>query len=192
MALDHEQPATPDDLAAAFLHGDGRSRWFDKTLQFLITPRGEGAINMEHSVTDGSIMSTLGAYLTSQEECPREYLEEGVPPSCQEMAPALSGEIRKLLREAADAYDELCSKTTLRTLVFDDFGKEVIKSLKVSPDGFVQMGFAARPIPNLREFLQQLRTRDDPGFSAWPHRGDPHRISSILPICDPHGRRDCS
>ncbi len=140
MALDHEQPATLDDLAAAFLHGDGRSRWFEKTLQFMITPRGEGAINMEHSVTDGSIMSTLGAYLTREGEPAPEISEKEAPLDFLEMIPVFSPEIRKLLRETADAYDELCSKTPLKTLVFEDFGKEVIKSLKVSPDGFVQMG----------------------------------------------------
>jgi carnitine O-acetyltransferase len=140
MALDHEQPAALDGLAAAFLHGDGRSRWFDKTLHFIVTPGGEAAINMEHSVTDGSIMSTLAAHLTFQKEELSSVSGEDASPSFQEMSPVLSWEIRKLLRDAADAYDELCSKTPLKTLVFKDFGKDVIKSLKVSPDGFVQMG----------------------------------------------------
>ncbi len=141
MALDHEEPEDRDALGATMLHGDGRSRWFDKTLQFIVTPRGKAAINMEHSGTDGSIMSSLAAFFRSgSSEISGFSGENSESLSFQEMVPRLSPELRKLLREAADAYDELCCKTSVRTLFFEDFGKDLLKSLKVSPDAFVQMG----------------------------------------------------
>ncbi|HOO64624.1 MAG TPA: choline/carnitine O-acyltransferase, partial [Synergistaceae bacterium] len=140
VVLDHEEPENTTALAASMLHGNGRSRWFDKTLQFIVTPRGRAAINMEHSGTDGSIMSSFAAFLGSDLS---EHLSspEGKTESLSfaELLPVLSRDARKLLGQAADAYDELCCKTAMRTLLFEDFGKDAIKSLRVSPDAFVQM-----------------------------------------------------
>jgi carnitine O-acetyltransferase len=153
MALDHREPSDMDSLAEALLHGDGRSRWFDKTLQFIVTPRGRGAINMEHSGTDGSIISSLAAFLQSHKvACSVSSEAEESPHAFQELLPVLSPEIRKLLREAAETYDDLCSRTTLHTLFFHEFGKERIKSLKVSPDGFVQMGLQLARYRTFRNF----------------------------------------
>ena len=153
MVLDHREPPDMDSLAEALLHGDGRSRWFDKTLQFIVTPRGRGAINMEHSGTDGSIISSLAAFLQSHKvACSVSSEAEESPHAFQELLPVLSPEIRKLLREAAETYDDLCSRTTLHTLFFHEFGKERIKSLKVSPDGFVQMGLQLARYRTFRNF----------------------------------------
>ncbi len=140
VVLEHHTSSSLGDVAPLMLHGDGHSRWFDKTLQFIITPEGEGAINMEHSGTDGSVMSGLAAYLCGHgEDCSglEEALEEV---KVDEMVPVFSPELQSLLLRAGDDYGGLCEKTVVFPLIFEDFGKDAIKALKISPDSFIQMG----------------------------------------------------
>ena len=63
----------------------------------------------------------LGAYLTREGEPAPEIFQKEAPLDFDEMIPVFSPEIRKLLRETADAYDELCSKTPLKTPGFRRF-----------------------------------------------------------------------
>ena len=48
--LDANDPNAAVDI---FLHGDGSSRWFDKSFSLIVTANGETALNFEHAWGDG-------------------------------------------------------------------------------------------------------------------------------------------
>ena len=47
----------PDRYVDVFLHGDGASRWFDKSFSIIVAKNGEAALNFEHAWGDGTYLS---------------------------------------------------------------------------------------------------------------------------------------
>ena len=50
ICLDDTEPYTRDEVGRALWHGDGRNRFFDKTLQFIVFKNGKAGFNGEHSM----------------------------------------------------------------------------------------------------------------------------------------------
>lgn len=53
VSLEHEAPATPQQVSRTFLLGDGANHWFDKSFQLIISQNGAASVNFEHSWGDG-------------------------------------------------------------------------------------------------------------------------------------------
>ncbi len=83
------------------LLGDGRSRWFDKSMQLIVCPGGEAAINMEHTGTDGSVMVRLAGFLTGFESDLREKVPESSKGECswREIQFHLNNDLREFIPE---------------------------------------------------------------------------------------------
>lgn len=47
VCLDDSSPVTRDECARTFWHGDGRNRFFDKPLQFIVCDNGKAGFNGE-------------------------------------------------------------------------------------------------------------------------------------------------
>ena len=45
----------PEDIVSTFLHGNGSSRWFDKSFSLIVASNGHLALNFEHAWGDGMI-----------------------------------------------------------------------------------------------------------------------------------------
>jgi hypothetical protein len=53
VCLDETIPTDPEAAIGNALYGDGRNRWFDKSIQLIFTASGQLAIHVEHTGLDG-------------------------------------------------------------------------------------------------------------------------------------------
>jgi len=140
VCLDDSWPSDRNEASAVMLHGDGRNRWFDKSLEFIICKDGTAAINMEHSSIDGSSIVTLTGFI-SRSEIHKHNVEGNCSEDMkvEELDFLLDDELHRELEKACKWFDAFAADTSVRVLDFKDFGKDVIKTFGLSPDGFVQM-----------------------------------------------------
>ncbi len=139
--------AEPDNLcysADQLLHGDGGNRWFDKSISLIVFKNGIAGINCEHCGLDGTMVVDFVDFLHS--DATIDGLEAtrnggaGIP-AFTPIKFALSESLRATIRTAGKAFHDLADSTATTYFSFDDFGAEHIKSLKISPDAFAQLGF---------------------------------------------------
>ncbi|KAJ3153200.1 Carnitine O-acetyltransferase mitochondrial [Geranomyces variabilis] len=143
VCLDDTAPVTREEASRACWHGDGQNRFFDKPLQFIVFENGKAGFLGEHSMMDatptsmmcdfickgldrGTIKhgsSTVSASLASPKKLPLEVTEP------------LKQEIQTAIKD----FDAVIAKHDLRIQAFFDYGKDLIKKFKLSPDAYVQM-----------------------------------------------------
>jgi carnitine O-acetyltransferase len=207
---------TPADTLQAcdqLLHGDSGNRWFDKAVSFIVFADGSAGINCEHCGLDGTTI--LGFIDTLVEATPAEQsLRSGARP--QGLPPVtaiefvLGDELRADIAAAATSFAQYAADTATTVVMFDDFGTDRAKGLRMSPDGFVQMAFqlahkrakgfvgatyesiATRQYQNGRteamrvvtpEVLRFVATMDDPAPST------AERVAALRAAADKHVRR---
>ncbi|RKP25718.1 hypothetical protein SYNPS1DRAFT_15255, partial [Syncephalis pseudoplumigaleata] len=59
LCLDDTAPVTRDEVSAACWHGDGRNRYFDKSLQYVVFENGKAGVIIEHAGVDGTQLARL-------------------------------------------------------------------------------------------------------------------------------------
>lgn len=130
------------------LHGNGTSRWFDKSLTFVVYNNGKLGINAEHSWADAPIVGYIMEYTCNKEYLAR-YQQDGHcagydalstalprPPMLKwELSPPCVARISSAQTLAQQQIADL----DLHVLMHDDFGKGVMKKCHLSPDAFIQM-----------------------------------------------------
>ena len=80
-------PLSTQDMtesARLFFHGDGYNRWFDKSVQIIVTDTGIIGANVEHSVLDATVCGQMWEYALSSEG----YTEDGHVLEYGEMPPS--------------------------------------------------------------------------------------------------------
>lgn len=139
LCLEEDQPQDIEAMSENMLLGNGRSRWFDKGMQFIVCPDGTTAINMEHTATDGSIMVRFAGFVAGEsfEDSPNRPTAGECP--WREINFVFDEKLRSIIGGALAEFLERKKDTATRVLLFESFGKERIKSLSVAPDAFVQM-----------------------------------------------------
>ena len=55
-------------MARLFFHGDGYSRWFDKSFTMIITPNAALGANAEHTALDATICGHMWEYILTEEK----------------------------------------------------------------------------------------------------------------------------
>jgi carnitine O-acetyltransferase len=129
------------EAARLFLHGDGRGRWFDKSIQLVVAANGVAGFCMEHSGFDGSTAVRLAELLVEHEDA--ASTESGrrrdVVPRRIEYEP--TEPLRDAVSKAQRDVETLVGRTDLAVLDAADLGKRSGVRHGVSPDGFVQMAF---------------------------------------------------
>ncbi|KAL3121822.1 hypothetical protein niasHT_002050 [Heterodera trifolii] len=150
------------------LHGfgsarNGLNRWFDCTIQMIVSRNGCCGLCIEHSVAEGIVIIKMAeeamrfanenwAIKKKRESeqhimknananfvvpAPTLVATEIPPPKC--LSWALNERAIHLLRDQIAEFDNLVSDVQLRLLFFSHFGKSLLKAWGVSPDGFVQL-----------------------------------------------------
>ena len=136
-----DEPYPPDESLQfkELLVGPSWNRWYDKSLQFILSESGPWGINYEHSGVDGTTLGHMIGYLFRQ-MTPFDNSAAGEPLPLHEITFVLDDGLHTAIQRAADAIRKAGSRLSLNVISFDVFGKDHIKRLGVSPDSFVQIG----------------------------------------------------
>nr|VZI23410.1 unnamed protein product [Spirometra erinaceieuropaei] len=141
-------------IANNSLHGvnskayNAGNRWFDKT-QFIISRDGVVGLNFEHSPFDGHVgVAVLEAALaeTPTAEAVLRQEAEAAPSThsrfhCPRLIEwVISPAVYRKLEVARDLFDTLALDTDVVCAKFTAFSRSWIKSVRLSPDAFVQIG----------------------------------------------------
>ena len=142
LCLDDHRPATLDERFRAILHGSGKDRWFDKSFQFIVGQNGNWGVNGEHSGLDGYPVHRLIRFIYDESaRWPEAEKDSGTKPEhrIRKLDFHLDDPLRRTVLKAAEDFRRAAESTTTTVLAFDEFGKERIKSFRISPDAFVQL-----------------------------------------------------
>ncbi|KAK4522056.1 uncharacterized protein ATC70_004595 [Mucor velutinosus] len=143
ICLDDQKPVTRDEGSRACWHGDGRNRFFDKPLQFIVYENGKAGFMGEHSCMDGTATCRLNEYVC--DGLNRDKINHGDVevrsdlPNPEEIQFHVNDTIIKDIQTAESNFDQLIAKHDLTVLSYQSYGKNLIKKFKCSPDGFTQM-----------------------------------------------------
>lgn len=142
VCLDDDSPADDGELTRLALHGDGRNRWFDKSLQVIVSRNARSALNGEHAGHDATTTLRLLSFVHADDgQAAGAPGGDANPPERLEFL--LDEPLRETLHTAAGKFEALVADTRIGLLDFDVFGKDTMKSLGVGPDTFVQLALQA-------------------------------------------------
>uniref|UniRef100_A0A3B4Z959 Carnitine O-acetyltransferase-like n=1 Tax=Stegastes partitus TaxID=144197 RepID=A0A3B4Z959_9TELE len=125
VCLDGPMPIASDESGVLrVLHGGGSewnsaNRWFDKTLQLIVGEDGTLGCNLSHAAADAIVFMKMQSVV--------EPL-----PMPQKLHFNITPDINKDIGKAKQNLD-------VSVMVFNHFGKNVLKAHKMSPDAFIQM-----------------------------------------------------
>lgn len=141
VCLDDTNPVTKDEISRACWHGEGRNRYFDKALQFIVFDNGKAGFNGEHSMMDATPTHRLCEFVC--EGIAKNSFKTGPPASKLAEPPQLAFHLSSnqvaYIQTAETTFAKIAEKEDLRVVSFEAFGKNAIKKWGVSPDGFAQM-----------------------------------------------------
>ncbi|KAJ2225730.1 Carnitine O-acetyltransferase mitochondrial [Coemansia sp. RSA 485] len=143
VCLDSSKPVTREEIHRVFWHGDGANRWFDKSLQFIVCDNGRAGFLGEHSSMDGTPTCRLNDYILDQTLNDKVDLgSSNVRADLAQPEPlrfVTPPPVVRAVDQAAERFAKVTGQHQLRVLQFEAFGKDELKRLGFSPDGFVQM-----------------------------------------------------
>ncbi|KAI8074427.1 acyltransferase ChoActase/COT/CPT [Gongronella butleri] len=143
VCLDDTAPATRDELSRACWHGDGRNRFFDKPLQFIVFENGKAGFMGEHSCMDGMVTCRLNNFICDSLakntiDHGRASVRTGLAQP-KEVQLVVDVAVQRFLNRAEKNFDEAIANHELTVLAYTGTGKSQIKKFKSSPDAYAQM-----------------------------------------------------
>ncbi|ETL50117.1 hypothetical protein L916_00604 [Phytophthora nicotianae] len=137
VSLEHESPATPEEVSSTFLMGDGTNHWFDKSFQLIIAANGTASVNFEHAWGDGvAVLRYLNELYGDSVKYP--VLKASSQAKPKELTWDINGETKQLLNEAKKTYDKWTS-TLLVACAETPVTRAVGKQYDIGTDGLMQM-----------------------------------------------------
>lgn len=143
ISFDNASPATYEDRARQYWHGDGTNRYYDKPLHFIVCENGSSGFLGEHSMMDGTPTHRLNDYVchaikTDQLDHGHASAQSGLPEP-EEITFQTTSEIKRHIESAKVQFKAMSDSHDLRVMNYQGYGKNLIKKFKSSPDSFVQM-----------------------------------------------------
>lgn len=143
VCFDDSEPKDYSELAQSVLSGDYNTKWNDKGSGMVVFKNGKIGFFGEHSAYDGTISIAFSTFiLLSLLEEPEPDWEEFptlrfIPKELKfKIDDHLRSEINRMQIHAAETKYSVCVNFGL----FKGFGKGFMKTQKLHPDAFVQMG----------------------------------------------------
>ncbi|KAI5295467.1 Carnitine O-acetyltransferase mitochondrial [Ascosphaera acerosa] len=143
VCLDDARPVTLEERAHQYWHGDGKNRWFDKPVQFIVNDNGTAGFMGEHSMMDGTPTQRINDYVNAMifgnkldfaAADVRADLPEPVALPFQVDEPVLQA-----IAAAEAHFAGQIGQHELCVAQLQAYGKGLIKRFKCSPDAYVQM-----------------------------------------------------
>eukprot|EP01095_Lingulamoeba_sp_RSL-Kostka_P017500 TRINITY_DN9116_c0_g1_i1.p1 TRINITY_DN9116_c0_g1~~TRINITY_DN9116_c0_g1_i1.p1 ORF type:complete len:663 (+),score=203.52 TRINITY_DN9116_c0_g1_i1:175-1989(+) len=154
LCLDQTNTDDLTDLGVLSMRGEtnyGKNRWFDK-FQINVTENGRIGLNMEHTPTDGHTLLRFisdvynDIYTDKTFENADYTFSQEVGSELKKESPMLlnwniNDKLDGYINTAKKNFTELSDSTESIHHQFNDFGKDAIKKVNISPDAFVQMAY---------------------------------------------------
>lgn len=138
-----------DRYGQLLLHGKGNDRWYDKSLNLIVSKTGRCGFNVEHSFADAPVLAHYWEYTLGYDYCHLGYDDFGRCTVGPDDFSSVGGVMRLNWKISDDLHSDLLdaqknaikilSDVDLRLLMHNAYGKGFIKRLKVSPDAYLQM-----------------------------------------------------
>lgn len=133
-------------VAVQTIHGGGPSansgnRWFDKTIQFIVGADGVVGLTYEHSPAEGPPITSMMDHIVEYIEKTKgnKWLPSAAVTSPKKLRFNLSHETLEDIDVAERDLSILVSDLEMSCFTYDIFGKDFVKSQRLSPDSFIQM-----------------------------------------------------
>ena len=116
-------------------------RWFDKSFQLIIDGNAESSIHFEHAWGDGV------AVMRFFNEVHEHTIKENFEPSQQHQATFtkhdfnIDDNMRDILSKSQKKFDDFVGRLSFYAKRVEGFGKNHLKTKKVSPDAIMQLAF---------------------------------------------------
>ncbi|CAH1373995.1 unnamed protein product [Tenebrio molitor] len=136
------------NLAVQMIHGggstyDSANRWFDKTIQLIVSGDGACGLCYEHSHAEGiaviQLVEKLWQHADSQPASSEVPSASGHLPPPERLEWVLEQRDFAKIEEAALDVDNLIKDLDFQVFRYTNYGKDFIKSCKVSPDVYIQL-----------------------------------------------------
>ncbi|CAG0917506.1 unnamed protein product [Notodromas monacha] len=139
----------PDERTVAALemiHGCGNksnsgNRWYDKTIQVIIGTKGQLGMAYEHSPAEGPPIANLTDhvmdFVTEKKKAVGKSAMSVHPPKKLDFN--IPSSVRDAIETAQQDLDGMVSDLEMTMYTFPHYGKNLIKTFKMSPDSFIQM-----------------------------------------------------
>jgi carnitine O-acetyltransferase len=143
LCLDDTKPSTREQVSWQCWVGDGKNRYFDKSLQFIVFENGKAGFNGEHSCMDGTPTCRLNDVICHR--LAHNLVNHGTPtpstqlPEPRELTFHLTPTLHHAIQQAEQAFQQLTGAHALKVVAYPGYGKRTIKRLKASPDAYAQM-----------------------------------------------------
>ncbi|KAJ3323237.1 Carnitine O-acetyltransferase mitochondrial [Boothiomyces sp. JEL0866] len=143
VCLDDTNPVTKSEHSRAAWHGDGRNRFFDKSMQFIIHDNGKAGFNGEHSMMEATITHRACDYILQNLNDGKIQLGPDTISTSLSLPKKLNFDLNpsiyRYIQNAGKQFDAVVEKHDLEVVTFQGYGKNLIKKLGVSPDAYAQM-----------------------------------------------------
>jgi carnitine O-acetyltransferase len=151
-------------LSTNLRDGNCHNRYYDKSMQIIVTENGKAGLCFERAAVDGSV--ALGFAARLQRESLALPAASEVPPPSQTLVRmravdwSLSKALKRRLRAANKAIDEARDQRDIETWTIPTLGAKAFKALNISPDAAVQLALQLASeevfghIPNIFEPVQ--------------------------------------
>nr|QQY02527.1 choline O-acetyltransferase [Cryptocotyle lingua] len=136
-------------LALQLLHGFGSkynaaNRWYDKTMQFIVSRDGTFGLNYEHSVAEAIAVVRLIEYIIQYMQEVKRWRLVRFPSVCDLAFPKrlewnLDSKTQGMITKAIRDIDQIADDLDLYILRYNEFGREFPKTVNMSPDSFIQL-----------------------------------------------------
>ncbi len=142
VCLDETAPTNIEAGSQNALHGDGKNRWFDKPLQLIFTSNGYSSINVEHVGIDGFVIMRYLYEVNKERLSQNQELAEDSSVELElptKLQFKFNEEILALIKQAELEVESYISEHETKVLDYQEFGRNLIKNYRLSPDAVVQL-----------------------------------------------------
>ncbi|PRT54443.1 Carnitine O-acetyltransferase, mitochondrial [Wickerhamiella sorbophila] len=141
VCLDFAYPLENVERTYQYWHGNCQNRFYDKPVQFVINDNGTAGFMGEHSMMDGTQTHRLNDYVCDEIFNNKVELttELSFNAPAEEIVFNVSDKIAgHVARAERDFWNEI-DQHEVAVWVFNNYGKNLIKQFKCSPDAYLQM-----------------------------------------------------
>lgn len=161
ISMDEESESSEEAIKNLML--SGRNKYFDKTIQVVITKSGRLGYSIEHSAVDGTTIFTVISHVN---EGLRKTSSETVYTTEKPKAEKQEWEVSKDVQESLAKFQKEQAQTKkdfhIKSRTFEAFGSDEIKRLNLSPNAFFHMALQIaqyRTFGKLRSVYEPVLTR---------------------------------